>query len=577
MTEGKESKFINIAFFLSIVSLFIMVSYNRFLVYGSLYFPLFKMAWDPSLYPGDLIQSHIFLTSGCIFYTPIGWISSIANYLEKENLLFIIYLIKNLAVLFICYKTAMVYSSKRLAMFFVVILFGGWVLLPGASLSIVYPHHLSPTAFAFIPAALAIYFYIKKKYFPFFICVAFTCLMHLKTAFAIGIPLGICIFWDMATSSRDRKDLMSNVALAAPILLFVAYVYSTVSSNFRGCGEGFIKAMVEQTRGESDLLAIGAFRFYEYNYFFINILSSYLYICNYSRISIMDRRIFRLVVAANVGLLLGIVVSIVHRHVVPFPYLMCFPWPKIAIVSNYACLLIILRYLVFNERFWQGLRPLTMGFILFFVSGFLLNVNIFFLRLMPKALLVIFLVYLIVYFSGKINKQAIKRFFFATFVLFIAFGSVYIHFREFQKNLNNKARYKWDRTAYRMPFNFNLFLHEYDAVKWLDDNADPGSMHIIPVIKHGRLVFENGFRPYTDLPVFYTSDLDDVIGSCVNYKEWKRRREVLQEWLNTKNIDVLYNNNIYYVVTQKANRDLFAVPMELRVYENEKMIVYKIM
>ncbi len=573
--RDKEVKLISLALFASIVLLFITVSYNRFLVYGSLYYPLFKMAWNPLLYPGDLIQNHIFLKSGCVFYAPIGWMSAAAGYLGKENFLFIIYLINNLAVLFVCYRTAMIYKSKALAMFFAVVLFTGWDLFVGASVSVVYPHHLSPTAFALPPALLALYSYIIKKYLPFFMCAALACLIHVKTGFAILAPLGICVLSDAVSSPQDRKRLMRDTALAAPILLFVIYIYFNAASGFKGDGE-FIQAMLQQTRGESDFLTIGKLRFSYYNYIFLNLLSFYLYLRNRRYISTADRQIFKLIAASNAGMFLGLLVSICYRYVVPFAWLLCFTWPKIAFVSTYLCLLVIIRYIVFNKSFWENLSLLSMGFVLFFVAGSLLNVNVLLLRLMPKILIAIFLLFIIVYLSKRASKAVIKRVFFAIFILFIVSGQVYIQLREFQKKLSDRAKYKWDKTIYIMPFDFASSQYEYKAIAWLNNNAESDKMYIFPVIYDGRLVFEHSYRPHSDMPIFYTSDMDDVIGSSAKYRQWKQRRQILQEWLDTKNIGIHSKNNISYVITQKANKDILGISDKLYIYENKEIIIYKI-
>jgi hypothetical protein len=279
--------------------------------------------------------------------------------------------------------------------------------------------------------------------------------------------------------------------------------------------------------------------------------------------------------AANIGLLLGVFISLVYRYIIPIPFLLFLWWPKIAMVSTYLCLLFICRHLVFNSDFWQALNPLSMGFALFFMTGSLLNINILGAKFMLKSLILIFSFYCILYFSKKLKREDSNRFFSIVFMLFTVFGNVYVNLRYFQETLNDRQKYGWNATIYRPPFLFSSYAQEYDAIKWLNNDAGLSDMYIFPMVEEGGVTFAN-FRGYGRIPLFYQSRLEDVYGSAKKYEEWKQRKGLLRDWLDNKNTDILLNANIKYVIIEKKDEDFFKIPFDYCVYSNKEIMVYKI-
>ena len=504
-----ESSFVNVFGFASIILLVFMVSYNRFLIYHSTYYPLFKLAWNRFLFPGDMIQNSFFREASILFYTLLGYMDPITRYFGEDNFLFIIYMANNLLILFVCYKTAMLFGSKNLSILFVIVLFTAYQLLPGADISIVYAHNLSPTAFAMLPALLSFYLYFSKKFLLFFLSVAITCLINLKTGFAIGVPLAFCLLRDLIDSSLNRKKLIGSILLATPLFVLIVYFFLDLSSDLKNCDD-LIKAMIKREYDEVDILKTNIFTYRTYNYFFLNVVAIYLCI-RYKLSSYLEKRVFWLIVGANTGLLIGVMVSIIHNHVTPVNTLMLLAWPKIGIVSTYLSILVICGYLMFHDSIWGKWHPILLGCIFFFGLEVLLNSHN--LKILGSQALLSFFVYVIYYL--KLAKRRNIRLLFA--LLFIV-TSVASNLYFFQRCLKERITKQWTSTLYRVPYHFDSF--SYEASQWMNNNAGTEKMIIYPIRDNGTVAFSN-IRKYSEHPWFYTSRITDAYGSCLLYEEWK--------------------------------------------------------
>ena len=95
-TGRVESTLVDIIGFPSIIVLLGTVSYVRFVIYHGLYYPLFRLAWDRSLFPGDMIQGSFFMDAAIAFYAILAFMAPLAKYFGEEHFLFIIYMFNNM-------------------------------------------------------------------------------------------------------------------------------------------------------------------------------------------------------------------------------------------------------------------------------------------------------------------------------------------------------------------------------------------------------------------------------------------------------------------------------------------------
>ncbi len=564
-STAAENPLVITLWFLSVVVLLLIVQYTRFYINNGKYLPHFLLAWDKSLFQGDLIRTAFFGQANIIMYNLFGYATSIVNHIGAENFLFISSVINGALIIYVCYKTAMLFGSRALAALFAVVLFTPFQLLPGADMTIIYPHHLGPSTFSLLPALLAFYFYLSKKFTLAFASLAITALLHIKTGFAIAVPLALCITWESMDGNINRKDLIRSLLLSVPIFAFTAFYYSNIFANFSSNKE-LVDAMIAREDDEVDILKTNIFLYHTYNYIFLNLLAIYFKM-HYRLNNYIEKRIFKLIIASNIGILIGILVAVIHNYFMPVGSLMLLAWPKIAIVSTYFSIFIICRSIILINSIWEKGNELAAAFICFVALITLQDrFNIKYVAL-TAIMAISFSMLLRLNFIKHRNAQV-------SFVsLFILTSIFVIQARLFSTTLKQKIEYRWFDTIYRAPYDFDPY--QYQAIKWLNGNTKKEEMIICP----GRINTEvqyDDIRGYSKRPLFYTSAIIDAYGSVKQYEEWKRRRKVLDDWFNTKNLEYLTKNKIGYILIRKQDEKFFNLRLNLRVYENKEMIIYSL-
>ncbi|MBC8488092.1 MAG: hypothetical protein H8D45_18840 [Bacteroidetes bacterium] len=666
-----EISFVSKLGFASIILLLFIVSYNRFLVYHSLYHPLYKLAWDPSLFQGDMLRNSLIREVSIVFLTFLKYLTPLSKCIGEENLLFMIFITFNALNIYVCYKTAKLYGSKNFAVLLIIVLFSYFGLLEAAGVSIIISHHFFATNIAMLAVFSIFYFYFAKKYLFLFITIAFTSLLHIKTGFAIVVPFSICIIWDLLDPNLDRRKIVKGIFWAIPVFILTALFFLSFKQGFSDCGEYYMKIWTQRLSSEYDILKGEIVIAKTYNYFLLNALAIYLY-KRFNLSSSLGKGIFRLIIAANIGLLIGIIVSIIHNNVVHIYNLMLFPWPKIGMVSTYISIFIICFYLMkddlkcsithtivvvllyfvaltswfpldIKQTIMVGLKCLmTLGLL---VSGIwyfrpaedfkkiirlLLNpfttglvtvvlvvllpimlshkseIPIFFGRYSYKAMqiiiaygvLVLFFVLLTIFSKelqrsiSKLSMNNSKKLLSEKISIRNLVASVIItslvlgHVFTFGNLIHIRYKEQWNGTIYRIPSSFNL--SEYRASLWINNNIINEAMIIYPeivdryryngpiLLDDSKVRYKETLLKYSERPFYFYDEFWNIYGSCSKFVEYKRRRSVVNRWVDNKNLSILLENNIGYAVINKKDKEFFKIPENLSVYENEKLVIFDI-
>lgn len=576
LKENNE-RLLQIFGFISIVYLLFCFSYTRFIVDHNRYYAFFRMSWDPTLFPHDLLKGDLLYRLSIVFFKLIGFFAPIVKVVGEKNFLFTIFFINNIFVLLIMYKTAMLFDSRSLAVLFVILLFSPWQLFPGADISVVYAHHLSQTAFAVLPALIATYFFITKKYLFSLFFIALTFSFHLKTAFAIGLPIGICILGDLMYGSKsERKKIISNTLIMSPLFLILFYHYLTTGSELCRYAMG---EYVIREHNEADI-------FYNFNFTFFKSFNVYIYILIHFWIFLfrkhfkgdIELRILKIIIIANLGLFLGALISLINKFIMPIPDLIILPWPKIAMLSTYFSVLLLLKCLFLEKYFLKERNLLRLFIIVSSLAFALLNVNIFRKFDLFSAMIVIFL--FSIFYPVLIKLDNTKNVITSFFAMLLIFATLIGSLKPIYQLQKARKKTGW-REFYRVPYYFETaccpeydILNVYDSLQWINKNhITKDEMILIPVAKDND-VEACEWRAYSDLPFFVTNEL--VHNTCSVYEEFTRHRAVLREWFSSRRLKVLLDNKITYLIVRKKDINAFMIPDKYRVYENREMLVYKL-
>ncbi|MFQ5650643.1 MAG: hypothetical protein ACE5IY_11940 [bacterium] len=547
----------------SVVILFVMRSYNSFYVYNAAYFPVFKSLFNPGMFAGDIFQDSVVLKAS-LFYPLVRLLARLAASIGHENLLFVLFILTNLAVLLVCYRTGRLFGPKNLALLFVIVLFTQFQLLAGADVSIVYAHHFSQTAVSVVPAFLTLYWYLRRKPFLSLLALALTLAVHTKTGFAVGLVLGMVLLLDLVRPVRIRKTLLWSMALTAPLFLAIAWYFLRLSRAFAGCDE-LVTIMITMQGGEVDLLHPGTLQFPLLNYMLLNAAAAVIYL-RYAERSEVERLAFRLLVATNLALVLGAIVSFVHYHVMPVPSLMLQAWPRIGLISTWLSLLIVSHFLLTYHAVWDEWPRVVQAIVAFLVSAIFLNTY------NKKFLMLAALIVAGTFLAIHLGRFPRRRF--LPVMVWGFLGLTVLHkANDLNFVLHQRIEKQWMATPYRTPYSYDPV--EYNICTWLNRHARPDKMIVYPVLEAGKLQLRE-IRRYSERPWFVTDYLMDYFGSCAAFETWKQRRAVVEDWLATGEIAWLAENNVGYIIVKKQDRARFDLAPGASVYQSGELLVYEV-
>ncbi len=533
----------------------------------------YYLAWDPELFPHDIIRTST-LGTATLFYKFIHLI--LGENIINPYYLFWIYLVSCCLVAWAVYLMAKLVSDgeKAAGILALVLLLIEKAPIGGAYVSIMrtdynYQHFTLPFVL------LAVYFLFREKYLYFGLLMAVSFYFHLKTPAAIAIALMPFLLREII---KNPKLLLSFIL---PLIVFIPKVWMMAKDLYAATGftaaekAEYMQLMIHREELE------GSMYFDQPSIMALLMYTALALLGVWSARYVTDQKLRSKIYWCHGGVYFAFAVGSMVRladHLYG-------PLGEVVVMGySRACILgILLTMCTLSVFFYNRIKAFlssqnAMGLFLAMLALFFVAISSF-------------------YYADFLTAKAMGKFaFFAAASAVMVFVLKKVQFRIHARSLISvlliialaytglkgvmMVRRSYAAGYRYAPFipDFGLFNPELDAAgEWVRKNTpkDAHFLSSVPESTSERSFCDDKVRR-AGLRSIWCQGFPSAYGSAAAFREWKRRRAVLDQYIDQpldKWGPLLEQEKIDYIFASKD----FVWPEEFeKVYQNPEYVVYKI-
>lgn len=498
----------------------------RFQLERDAYVPLFDLCFNPDMYLGDLIRESG-VPRASVFYPMLSYLNSLVRAIGEVPVLFWLFALCSAGCLWATKALGQEAGGPLAGWMLVFLLLPGHVFLPGAGVYVACTNALSQTPFGYLVLLAALLAFARRRYLASFLLLALCLALHFKSGFAAATPIALVCLHRLAADPRERGPILRALAAASPVLLLVLCNLAATGTKLKGANE-FLRLMAEREGAEADILQFWDPAHWSY-YFFYLLLQGYA-LCRLFGARRGQDGIFaaarQLIIAGNVGLVIGVAVSLLHRTgALPVYPWMLLAWPKLATLPTIMAFTAVAAD--WSEERLPGLRGPTVGFLGLAVVACL---TVFTAPLPTLSYAAKYLGMVVLCTSAAALARGLWRNRIRSAVWLLAAltgcGAISLGYKAYSQR--QAGLYPGYANSLLRPLGISPDL--YAASRWLRENTPPDALLLQASLDVDGGGQYTSFRVVSKRAYYYTDAIAEVYGDIPAMTRWKARRSRLAQW-----------------------------------------------